>query len=243
MRGEICPGGSAFLTVYWSLALEEQFYLVLPLALFLIPRKWIVPVLLLLVVCQFFIPRPQAPLNAFWYWRTDALMLGGLIAIWRANFASWLVEPHFLENRIVRYMTLALLFILLATLPRTNLPIATGLVAVVSATLVLIASFDNDYMMKPGFGMALMTWIGTRSYAIYLIHVPAFAVTRLIWSHAKGPAFRLNSFYAVPFLLSALLIIAVLAEFNFRCVEQPLRRRGKQIASRFADAPSGASAT
>ncbi|PER22380.1 hypothetical protein, partial [Bacillus cereus] len=67
--------GASF--VYWTLSLEEQFYLILPLLVF-VSRRYLVWVLLAVVLVQFFTWR------ALWLSviRTDALALGVLLSIW-----------------------------------------------------------------------------------------------------------------------------------------------------------------
>ena len=46
---------------------------------------------------------------------------------------------------------------------------------VAGAVLVFIASFDRNYIMAPGWIRSVFLWVGTRSYAIYLIHIPAYS--------------------------------------------------------------------
>src|SRR5690554_7703239 len=61
--------GASF--VYWSLSLEEQFYLLLPLIV-LLTRRWLVPVLLLIVLYQLLQERTLAMMVL----RCDGLLLG-----------------------------------------------------------------------------------------------------------------------------------------------------------------------
>jgi peptidoglycan/LPS O-acetylase OafA/YrhL len=112
-----------------------------------------------------------------------------------------------------------------------------GLIAALSAGLVWIASYDRGYLL-PQSGMSrLMAWIGARSYAIYLIHVPAFFFMREVYDRLEipSPATWLS---AIP--LSALTagLIILLAELNYRYIEQPLRSRGVRIAKQFLNRDS-----
>jgi len=66
------PYGASF--VYWSLSLEEQFYLLFPLVI-LLARRYLVYAMLALVLVQFFLVRTPM-LMVF---RTDALTLGVLL--------------------------------------------------------------------------------------------------------------------------------------------------------------------
>jgi peptidoglycan/LPS O-acetylase OafA/YrhL len=72
-----------------------------------------------------------------------------------------------------------------------------------------------------------MIWLGTRSYAIYLIHLPAFKLTHEMTFRYLELSGQAYSPAVVPYVIFiAGLMIALLAELNFRYVEEPLRRIG-----------------
>ena len=78
----------------------------------------------------------------------------------------------------------------------------------------------------------MMLWIGGRSYAIYLIHIPAFFLTREIWFRiSPQESYDTSSF--IPYILTSTALIITLSEANFRLVESPLRKKGAEIALRF----------
>jgi peptidoglycan/LPS O-acetylase OafA/YrhL len=83
-----------------------------------------------------------------------------------------------------------------------------------------------------------MLWVGSRSYAIYLIHIPAFFATREIWFRVKPPGTVFDAAYTWRFALTALPLLLIAAELNYRCLEVPLRRRGARIAQRIAQRPA-----
>lgn len=78
----------------------------------------------------------------------------------------------------------------------------------------------------------LMLWLGARSYAIYLIHLPAFYFTREIWFRTDAAAQGFNADFFYPFIITAFLLIVVLSELNYRLLEVPLRDHGKLVALR-----------
>lgn len=216
---------------YWSLSLEEQFYLLLPIAAVLLGRRlpWL---LAALVVYQFFFP--QVPL-AF-VLRPGALAAGVLLAIWSHDDSYVVAEPRFLAHPAVHWPATFLAIILLGSLQSQILaPLAAplwGLLSLLAALLVYAASFDKGYIVGHGLPSRLLVWFGSRSYAIYLVHVPAYALVReLFWRFDPPPIYpdaALDLLYLVP----ALLLTVLLAEVTHRLVERPARRFGRRLAGR-----------
>lgn len=226
--------GSSF--VYWSLALEEQFYLLFPL-LILLSRRWLPYVLLGLVALQLFSPR-SVMLMMF---RTDALALGVLIALWSAQPSYRRLQPALLARRGLGVGVLLVLLLCLCALgsePLTMFSMRIGAIALLSAALVWIASYDQNFLWPDGAFKRLMIWFGTRSYAIYLIHIPAFFFTREIYYRLYPQQGDFGDSFFYPFVFTAAVLIVVLSELNYRLIECPLRERGKQIAQRLFAKPA-----
>jgi peptidoglycan/LPS O-acetylase OafA/YrhL len=226
---------------YWSLSLEEQFYILLPIALFFAGRRlpW---VLAAGILAQFFIVRvgPHTSelgmlLNTL---RSDALMMGVLLAIWSRSPSYRLFEPTGLKGRPLAGLALLAFFtVSLAAVGGPGLTIVSftvGLVALVSVVLVFLASYDQDYLMPAGPVKRVMLWVGSRSYALYLIHIPAFFLAREIWFRIEPPGTVFDQHFALRLLLTGFGLLLVLTELNYRLVEVPLRRHGARIAQRMA---------
>jgi peptidoglycan/LPS O-acetylase OafA/YrhL len=71
--GSLCSS-SATLLPYWSLSLEEQFYVALPALLLFIRRRWLVPVIIAALIALLAWSRPLFSLG--WFLRIDALLWG-----------------------------------------------------------------------------------------------------------------------------------------------------------------------
>jgi len=214
---------------YWSLSLEEQFYLLLPL-IALATRKYLLAVLLVLIVGQLFVTRSLF-MMAF---RTDALALGVLIALWETRNSYRLVVPSIMANRWVRAAVLFGLLSALSMLGSDVLHIVSmrvGLIAVLSAILVWIASYDKNYLCADkGPVRRIVLWVGSRSYALYLTHVPAFFFTRELFHRFDRGAPMVDGNHNVLIVGVAVGLMVVFSELNFRLVENPLRAYGGQVA-------------
>ena len=216
---------------YWSLSLEEQFYLLFPAVIFLCGRH--LPIVLAAgALAQLFLERHSLVLMEL---RSDALMLGVLLAIWSRHPTYRLFEPVFLRHSAAaRWSVLGLLFLGLAAVASETSHIASfrvGLVALISAALVLIASYDADYLMRDGRLKRMLLWIGSRSYAIYLIHLPVMFLAREVWFRLDLTPVHGRGWILI---LSPILLTMVLAELNYRWVERPLRARGARLAGGLA---------
>jgi peptidoglycan/LPS O-acetylase OafA/YrhL len=226
-----CVAGQAHcgvLSVYWSLSLEEQFYLVFPFAAAFAGR-FLPQVLGLGVLLQLFLPRPQFG-SLLSFVRTDAIMLGVLIAMAEGGPAATVLAPRFLKRAIWRPLPFALLALMVGAARYAIVPFHMGLVAVLTGGLVWIASFDRGFLCRTGRWRRVMGWIGERSYSLYLIHLPSFWIARAILARVLPPVATIGRAPDVFVIATAAALLILLVEANLRLVEHPLRRYGRRAA-------------
>ena len=228
------PGGSGALFPLWSLSLEEQFYLLLPV-LVLISGRWLPYVLIAAVLLQ--LASTRSGLYEMLL-RTDGILMGVLLAMFSQSRSYSFVEPAILgRNRLLRAPLLLALFLCLAFIGAERIDVtsyATSVITLVSFALVFIASYDRDYIMAKGPAKRALMWVGSRSYAIYVIHIPAFYLSREIWFLIGNPASpKFNSAYLDQLVVTAVILIALLSELNYRFIELPLRQKGRHISRQF----------
>lgn len=220
------PYGASF--VYWSLSLEEQFYLVFPL-LILLSRRYLVWVMAALVVLPFFTLRTPM-LMAF---RTDAIALGVLLALWSFTPSYQLLRPTFLQRWGWAHVGGAILCLgILGSDQLHTVSVRVSIIALLCATLVWSASYDAQHLARAKLLTPILLWLGSRSYGIYLIHIPAYYASRELWLRLGHDPSLATMFW--PLALTALTLILLLSELNYRLVESPLRRKGQRIAQRLA---------
>lgn len=217
----------------WSLAVEEQFYLLWPLALlFVVRRGWSISKSLVVLVVAVWLLRPLLIVafgvgDVYLYraleTRADQLGVGCLLAVvvrtvqWRAFFER-------LASRV--WLVLALLAGLIAslTLFRGTLLFQYGLGYTLEPVLVallipvvILAASGTGWMARL-LNARVPVLIGQISYGMYLFHPVLMDPARHFFLRFMPGATPL----AVIFSIS---VVFVVAYFSFRFFEQPLRQR------------------
>jgi peptidoglycan/LPS O-acetylase OafA/YrhL len=222
------PYGASF--VYWTLSLEEQFYMLFPFAIWF-GRRYLGYILAAAIIFQLVQSRSLLGLAV----RTDALMMGILIALWSVRDSYHAVEPVWLRTRpwmgfaFLCGVTVCLVCLSAGAKGLFIVPLRWSLISPLCALLVLVASYNADYLMPDGVMKRVLLWVGSRSYAIYLCHIPAFFASREIM-HRLHPGAKFGSDDLWVFIAIATGLIVVCSELNYRILEVPLRRRGARIA-------------
>lgn len=226
--GSTHPYCGSYFGIYWSLSLEEQFYLVFPF-LFLLPRRLMMAALAGIVVLFALLPRTTMVEML----RLDSIALGVLLAMATRASGYVALRPLMLRHPLLRVATLVALLLALCMVLPTTIWFSPSLVSLIALALVWIASYDAGYLMAPGRVGGGLVWIGQRSFAIYLIHNPVFWLVR--WSYeAAFPGMPAGPAETLPFLLAAAVLLALFADLSFRFLETPLRRTGKRVAASIA---------
>jgi len=225
--GHLSPCGKE--VIYWSLSLEEQFYVFLPLLLYFIGIRRLRWILGASILFQF--PLPRDPPDMLWFIRTDAICYGVLIAI-AADRGSLQAVRNAVSNHLWRSRWLALfLVVMVAALSLVpEIQINVGLIALASAGLVLMASCNVGVIVPSrGWLRSVLLWGGSRSFGIYLAHNPCIWATREIFYRIhQGPHFDNRLAMGV----TAAVLIALTTEISYRWVETPIREFGHELLKR-----------
>lgn len=244
---EIAHGTSYFDTTapllfknFWSLAIEEQFYLIWPLLLLLLltlglrARVRIAAVAVLAGLSML-------AMGFFWngenatrvYYGTDThlfgLALGVVLAFLRlrsrGGFFSALPYRMYFGPAALAVTAVGFLF-----LPDRGAFAYRGGIQffTVSAAILLAAVADGNSFLTKICESAPLRWAGTRSYGLYLWHWPVLVLAAAAFPVAVG-----SGGYWVRSVL-ALALTVLICELSYRFVETPVRRRGfRQCAAVF----------
>jgi len=232
------------LAVYWSLSLEEQFYFLVPLVLFFLPKRWVAAAIGLSLVGLGLLSRD--PMGVLWFVRVDAILVGVALGWYtheRDRRAVPSGPPAWLRHRwLIHLLTIALLLAIgwLGAGDRGGRSGTITAIALCSGALVWIASFDRDALVpSQALARAFFVWVGKRSYCIYLVHMVVFFVTIELWYRAGGVH---TTWQWVAFFVTPVVMLPLLAEATARWVETPLRRHGHERAKVWLLPPAPATA-
>ncbi|MEL7445903.1 MAG: acyltransferase family protein [Pseudomonadota bacterium] len=205
----------------WSLAVEEQFYFLYPLALFVGMWLWRKHGALAITLAIFAVSlllsavlTPSQPDAAFYLlpFRAWELMLGSILAITAAKAPVNAILRNLLVLVGLAMIVAASIFYSSATV----FPGYAAMLPVFGSALVIYAAGSNDAVSKALLQNAPLVGLGKISYSLYLWHWPLFA-----FAHYR-------TIGDLPLWLVGALIVAalILSILSYRFVEQPFRKPG-----------------
>ncbi len=210
----------------WSLAIEEQFYLIWPLVLLLlltrVPRRTAFIILAVAIVASlgaFLLYSWTEPTYAFFMPHTRAwgLLLGALLAL---SVDGLNFSPR--TSELLATLGLAGIVASVVLFSETTpYPGVATTLATLSAAAIIAASRGNQPWVTRLLASTPFVFIGLISYSLYLWHWPIFSFARL---QAASP-----SWVTIAAMLTASFALAWL---SWRYVETPLRGRyGQSVFS------------
>lgn len=192
---------AGLLGVTWSLAIEEQFYLVWPLVVrftsHAILRRISILVFFLSPVLRLLLASQGVNLYSNTFSRMDGLMLGALLAVF---FRSAQFDAS-------RFLGIAwVIFIVTASIAfLTDQPqwIVFSMSAAASAALLYVSLYSGAGWLQRGLRNRFIVYTGTISYGLYLLHKIPFNIATVIGLN-KYPVIAALLLFAICYGLAAL---------------------------------------
>ncbi|WP_350308777.1 acyltransferase family protein [Sanguibacter hominis] len=230
---------------FWSLAIEEQFYLLWPLALLglvllaarLHQRAGARAMALLVAagavasavaMAATYTPGDD-PTRVYYGTGTHlfGLLVGASAAI--AVTGNLRIPSEGTWPRTLPFVGLGVLAVLGATMAADAAWAYRGGIAVGSLAalaLVLACVHESPPSLLRALELRPVEWVGDRSYGLYLWHWPVILIVREVFGDAPGSAL----WWRVP--LVAVVVTFVLAAASHRFIETPVRRDGFRAVAR-----------
>lgn len=226
----------------WSLAVEEQFYLIFPLIVWAAwkARLNVLTGVIVLGVISFVLNQKGigkdaiktffAPQTRFW-----ELMAGSVLAYvygfraWRPSFTRWIHAGIFnrlffrevpeekdrsvLLSSILSFIGLALIVYSIAKYNHTMPYPGVRTVAPVLGAVLLILAGPHAWVNRQILSRKVVVWVGLISYPLYLWHWPLLSFARIVESETPSRNIR----------IAAIVISFVLAALTYYLIEKRVR--------------------
>jgi len=232
--------GAAALAPTWSLAVEEQFYVLLPLIIFFVPRKYLTALVVALIfgasifrtvtwhqTSSIIATRMQMP------GCLDSLMMGVLIAILlRSPKPSILIERYRLKLVIPVLLVLLMVLFIVYKFSLNAWPKFAGnqwilgspMFSLLYGSLIILAvSAKPKHLLSKFLCNNLLRKIGQLSYFIFLFHVGINIFVRWLTGSIAKPPFGITWFFEIGLTL---IITIFLANLSWHYFEKPLMKLG-----------------
>jgi len=209
---------------YWSLAVEEHFYLVWPLIVLLVPRRrliWVSGLLIVLAILvrYVFIYKLGLPVFFFTLCRVDALAWGTLLACLETNLSIIRFRKLFLVTFIALIPLLVVVWTRFTEQGAGWLQVVkyTFVGAIYWAFLGLVICDRNARWIRFGLANKPLRFCGKVSYGLYVYQ----GLT--LWLAEPW----LSSKYGLVSLVAMILATLVISWLSFRLLESPFLRMKK----------------
>ncbi len=219
----------------WSLAIEEQFYLLFPLILILMLNKWSKKNILLLffvvsilsAILMSTLYDPAANVSRIYFGtdtRLQTLLLGVMCAfIWPA-FKLKRDAPRILVVIIdfLGFIGLIVLMYSIYKLSEHSAFLFNGgfYVLGIFTLLIIMAAVHPSSIMSRLLGIKPLTVIGKYSYSLYLWHYPVIVLMQKHFVQGQVPIY---------IHISSVILTIVLAVFSYKLIERPYRLNGLKV--------------
>ena len=218
--------GRAWLSPCWTMAVEEQFYLIAPALLLFTPRQARLPMLAgvvaLAILARAVLIGAGAPGTAstmLLISRADCLALGLASAILLNGAVDWT------RWRALSLVAVALTFALAFVFGDGSM-VLVGHTLICAGVAVYLMAVAQGAPERKSLDRPALRWFGDSSYAIYLTHMPTLWLAHALIRHA-APGIDTPSGLAVT--LACVPVVFAMAHGLTRHVEAPITALGRRI--------------
>ena len=204
----------------WSLGVEEQFYILMPLIILICIRRGVTKTLFKLILILFFLSFCLSiyeinfyQSNAFYllpsrFWE---LSLGSICAL--INLKKYPIIDSFRGNQMLEFIFLMLIIIpVFAFTEFTTFPSYNAIYSTVGTAGIILFSSKTTWLGK-FLSIRLLTYIGLISYSLYIWHYPIISISKFV---------NLEILHNKFFLVFISILAAII---SYHLIEKPFRNK------------------
>ena len=229
--------GANWIAITWSLAVEEQFYLIAPFVLRSLPRNRVPVFLVAGIVAAPFIRLVTfdaiGPLACYVLFpcRMDSLFAGVLLA----HMVRQKGSTDFLQSQRMLFSATALLSFCLivffgyngeSVFSKNMTVFGYSAFSIFYASLLSLCICTKNASIKSCAPYKFLRVTGIRCYSIYLLHQPCIGVCFYIM--ASGAPF-IKGYNDFPAFIAAIALLTILTALSWRLIEHPGIVLGRQL--------------
>lgn len=223
--------GANWLSITWSLAVEQQFYLIMPLIIWLAPRRNLFAILLIMALIAPILRIALPGFHTFILlpWRMDSLMTGACLALGvRSPGFMALIKAN--QRQLSLLLTVLILGVAaMSYRPGEVAALQHAWLAVTYGTLILLGYLGPDNLFGRILQTRVLVWVGSISYGIYMYHQ---AVSGLLHAWFRGSSPRLHNLPDAAITGFALLVTLICAMASYRWIEFPIIQWSRKLTRR-----------
>ena len=220
--------GPNWIALTWSLAIEEQFYLVIPFLIRFFKPIFVISLFIVLIIFAPILRYILADLGSYVlpFARADAILLGGLLAFAVRNKQFLSVLKKYKQLHLILF----LIFLVGAGIISYRFSIIGSVfnhswLAIFYGLFLLFPIINRESPITQGLNNQFLIWFGLRSYAIYLFHQPVSGILHGVLNQANP---QINGFYSGFVTVLALILTCFLAELSYKFFEAPILKFAHQ---------------
>lgn len=227
------PAPVPFLSHFWSLAIEEQFYLFWPLIIFLIRKLGTLRKVIFVLIAISIVVRVTTwllnPNQVETYYcntltRMDSLLMGSLLAVHLREGKE--IAHHWIKLVFSAYFLLISASIFLfgnvsqdnALFPTVGYTLSALFFSCILYLFIKIKWDVQHWLMK----LNALRFIGKISYGIYVYHIPIYLVLCSLLSEKTNHLFENGLHHTLFLSTTSLLLTIIVSALSYYLIEKPI---------------------
>ncbi|MCB9188161.1 MAG: acyltransferase [Flavobacteriales bacterium] len=169
---------------YWSLAVEEHFYLFWPLVVYYLPNKklWgvIIGIVVIAAVLRYYLFSKGMEVFYFTFTRFDALAIGAILALLelKDNFYSYKNRNYFLLGSILVFMPTIALWVLMSGSGNDIIQVSKFILLAFTYFCLIgyVLCLSREHLINRFLTTKFLNYTGKISYGLYVFHPLVYAL-------------------------------------------------------------------